>query len=145
MFDRAIQSPTTAAKRTPAGYVVTLIACILLAFAWYGPIGHVQAAMKDPAHPVEKGSAVSASPDTARFTALRREAASGDERSNLELTAALLDRYDIAGESDDLYEALEWMDRRWDVSDHTELVRRVVANYCGQRVAQWHRLCVSGE
>ncbi|MDM0031494.1 hypothetical protein QTI33_04990 [Variovorax sp. J22P271] len=142
MFHRVIRSLASAAGRTSAGYVVTLLACVLLAYAWNSPIVHVQAAMK---HPVDTRGVPSAAPDAPRFDALRREAASGDERSNLELTAALLDRYDVAGESDDLYEALEWMDRRWDVSDRTELVGRVVANYCGQRVVQWHRLCVLGE
>ncbi|SEB05697.1 hypothetical protein [Variovorax sp. YR216] len=58
MLDRVIRSLSTAARRTSAGYVVTLVvACVLLALAWNSPAGHVQAAIK---HPVAKGSAVSA-------------------------------------------------------------------------------------
>lgn len=142
MFDRLIRSLATAASRTPASYVVAFVACALLAFVWNSPIGEVRAAMK---HPVVNGGAGPVSPDNSRFDALRNEAASGDDRSNVELTVALLDRYDLAGDSDDLYEALEWMDRRWDVSDHVELVGRVLTQYCGQRVAKWHRLCALGE
>ena len=94
--------------------------------------------------PVLRGGAASVAPDS-RLDSLRKEAASGDERANLELSSALMDRFDLAGDSNDLYEALEWVDRRWDASDHVELVGRIVANYCGHRVVQWHRLCVLGE
>jgi hypothetical protein len=131
----------TAARRTTPHFVVTLLACVLLALAWRGPTGHVEAAMK---HPLPKAGAASVAAES-RFVSLRREAASGDERANLELSSALMDRFDVTGDSDDLYEALEWTDRRWDVSDHAEQVGRIVAQYCGHRVVQWHRLCVLGE
>jgi hypothetical protein len=120
---------------------VALLACVLLALAWRGPTGHVEAAMK---HPPPKGGAASVAADS-RFDSLRREAASGDERANLELSSALMDRFDVTGDSNDLYEALEWIDRRWDVSDHAQQVGRIVAQYCGHPVVQWHRLCVLGE
>lgn len=141
MFDRVIRNLATAAGRTSPVYAVLLLAGILLAFTWNSPVGHVPAATK---HAAGK-EAAAAWPDGPSFAALRREAASGDEISNRPLTVSLLDAYDATGDSDALYEALEWMDRRWDVSDQTELVGRVVANYCGQRVVQWHRLCVLGE
>ena len=141
MFTRSLRYLTTAARRTSPHYVVALLASVLLAFAWRGPTGHPEAAMR---HPLTDGGAASASMDS-RFDSLRNEAASGDERSNLELSNALMDRYDLAGDSNDLYEALEWVDRRWDVSDHTELVSRIVAQYCSHRVVKWHRLCVLGE
>jgi hypothetical protein len=141
MFDRSLRFMTTAAKRTSARYVVALLATLLLALAWRGPMRPVEAAMK---HPLSNDRAASVSMDS-RFDSLRRQAASGDERSNLELSSALMDRYDIAGDSNDLFEALEWVDRRWDVSEHTEQVGRIVAHYCSHRVVKWHRLCVSGE
>lgn len=141
MFTRSLRYLITAARRTSPRYVVALLASVLLAFAWRGPTGNLEAAMR---HPLTEASAASASMDS-RFDSLRNEAASGDERSNLELSNALMDRYDLAGDSNDLYEALEWVDRRWDVSDHTELVSRIVARYCSHRVVKWHRLCVLGE
>ena len=141
MFDRSLRYLSTAARRSAPRYVVALLACVLLALAWRGPTGHLEAATK---HPLPKGGAVSVATDS-RFDSLRNEAASGDERSNLELSSALMDRYDLAGDSNDLYEALEWVDRRWDMSDHVEQVGRIVAQYCGHRVVQWHRLCVLGE
>lgn len=141
MFDRSLRYLTTATWRTSPRYVVALLACVLLALAWRSPTGHVEAAMK---RPLPNGGATSVATDS-RFDSLRHQAASGDERSNLELSSALMDRYDLTGDSNDLYEALEWVDRRWDVSDHAEQVSRIVAQYCGHRVVQWHRLCVLGE
>ncbi|MDM0064988.1 hypothetical protein [Variovorax sp. J31P207] len=141
MFDEPLRYLAAAAKRTSPHFVVALLACVLLALAWRGPTGHVEAAMQ---HPVPKGGAASVAPDS-RLDSLRKEAASGDERANFQLSSALMDRFDLAGDSDDLYEALEWVDRRWDASDHVELVGRIVAHYCGHRVVQWHRLCVLGE
>ncbi|MBS0338935.1 MAG: hypothetical protein JSS56_00310 [Proteobacteria bacterium] len=142
MFHRVIQGVCADAKRIRAGYAITLIVCVLAVVTWNSPVGHVQAALEQP---MQQGISALASPDTVRMAALRREAANGNQDASLDLSTALLDRYDMARNPDDLYEALEWMDRRWDVSDHTELVGRVVANYCGQRVVQWHRLCVLGE
>jgi hypothetical protein len=141
MFDQLLRYLSTAARRTSTRYAVALLAGVLLVLAWRGPTGHVEPPIKRPLHSARTASA---STDF-RLDSLRNEAASGDERSNLELSSALMDRYDLAGDSNDLYEALEWVDRRWDVSDHVELVGRIVAQYCGHRVVQWHRLCVLGE
>lgn len=80
-----------------------------------------------------------------RLDVLRDQAASGDDISNHELTIALLNRYDLTSDSDDLYEAMVWLDRRWDASGRAELAPRVFAQYCGQRVLRWHWLCVMGE
>ena len=84
-------------------------------------------------------------PADARFDPLRNQAASGDEFSNRALSKALLDEFDLTGDSDDLYEAMLWVDRRWDVYGNQELAARVVDRYCGQRVLRWHWLCVLGE
>jgi len=141
MFDRSLQYLVTAARRRSARYVAALLTCVLLALAWRSASGHLDAATQ---HRLPERRPASVSTD-ARLDSLRHQAASGDERSNLELSSALMDRYDQAGDSNDLYEALEWVDRRWDVSAHEELVGRIVAQYCGHRVVQWHRLCVIGE
>jgi hypothetical protein len=141
MFDRSLQYLTTAGRRTSTRYVVALLGSALMVFAWHVASGHPEPATK---HPLPNGGAASISTDY-RFDSLRNEAASGDERSSLELSSALMDRFDLAGDSNDLYEALEWVDRRWDLSDHTELVSRIVTQYCSHRVVKWHRLCVLGE
>jgi hypothetical protein len=141
MFDRSLRYLTAAGRWTFTRYAVALLAGVLLAFAWRGPAGHVEPAMK---RPLPSTAAASVSTDS-RFDSLRNEAASGDERSSLQLSSALMDRYDLAGDSNDLYEALEWVDRRWDLSDHVELVSRIFTRYCSHRVVKWHRLCVVGE
>jgi len=76
---------------------------------------------------------------------LRAQAESGDAFSNYELTLALLNRYDLTSDSDDLYEAMVWFDRRWEATGSAELAPRVFAKYCAQRVLRWHKLCVMGE
>jgi len=88
MFDRSLRYLATAARRTSPHFAVALLACVLLALAWRGPTGHVEAAMQ---RPLPKGGAASVATDS-RFDSLRREAASGDERANLELSSALMDR-----------------------------------------------------
>ncbi|GEM_PF-3765858 len=110
------------------------VAGALMAFAMNSPASHVAAARK----PAQAATGES-------LDRLRREAASGDDFSNRQLSGALLDRYDLAGNSDDLYEALVWIDRQWDGSGSGELLGRVVARYCDQRVVRWHRLCIAGE
>jgi len=143
MFDRTVQYLYAGAKRASLRYYALLIACVLLALAWNSPAVHVEAAMK-PYVPARR-AAESIAPDSARLDLLRYGAASGDEFSNRELTIALLDRYDLSGNSDDLYEALVWVDRRWDESGKAELAARVIAQYCEQRVIRWHRFCLLGE
>ena len=76
---------------------------------------------------------------------LRGEAAAGDLLSLRELSNALLDRYDAAGDPQDLFEAMVWVDRQWELSGGTDAAPRIVARYCDQRVMRWHWLCISGE
>ena len=45
MVDYVTRILATAAKRTSAGYLVTLIYCVLAAFIWSTPAGHLQVAM----------------------------------------------------------------------------------------------------
>lgn len=110
-----------------------LVAGTLMAFAMNSPAGPVAAPRKPP------------QASTASFDLLRNEAALGDDFSNRQLASALLDRYDLDGNPEDLYEALVWVDRRWDMSGNGELIARVVAHYCDQRVVRWHWFCLQGE
>jgi hypothetical protein len=80
-----------------------------------------------------------------RLDLLRNQAASGDEFSNWALANALLDKFDLTGDSDDLYEAMVWVDRRSDMYANQELAARVVDRYCGHHVVRWHWFCVLGE
>ncbi|MDM0028888.1 hypothetical protein [Variovorax saccharolyticus] len=141
MFDRSLRYLNAAATRGSPRYLVALLACILLALVWRGQTGSVDAAIRHPV--VHHGDASGDAPS--HFDALRNQAATGDELSNVELSNALMDRYDLAGDSNDLYEALQWVERRWDPSDPTDQVNRIVAKYCSHRVVQWHWLCVMGE
>lgn len=108
----------------------------LMASAIHSPIAAIAATRKAPRVHLAASS---------RLDLLRNEAGSGDEFANRELSVALMDRYDSTGDSDNLYEAMVWFDRRWETSGNTELVARVVERYCGQRVVRWHRLCIEGE
>jgi hypothetical protein len=142
MFDRAVRTLATAAKRTSPRYAAMLLASIFFACTWHMPGLHVEAPKKPPAL---KRAAALVPAEAGWMESLRGAAARGDQGANLELSIALLDRYDLAGDVDDLYEAMEWIDRRWDLSRHAELVQRVVQQYCVQRVVRWHRLCVFDE
>jgi len=113
-----------------------LLSGALMASAMHGPAGAIAATRKAPRVSL---------PASSRLDLLRNEAGSGDEFSNRELSIALMERYDATGDSDDLYEAMVWFDRRWAMSGNTELVARVVERYCGQRVVRWHWLCIEGE
>jgi len=67
MFDRIIRSLATAARRTSAGYVLTLGACIVVACTWAALAGRVQAATK---HAPQK--AIGESPNAGQLNAPRR-------------------------------------------------------------------------
>jgi hypothetical protein len=84
-------------------------------------------------------------PSSSRLDLLRREAAGGDLLSLRELSNALFDRYDSAGDPQDLFEGMVWVDRQWELSGSADTAPRIVARYCDQRVVRWHWLCISGE
>lgn len=119
-----------------------LVSGAVLAFATNPPPTN-GAATRPPAGSATAAPRAPAGPSA--LDVLRNEAASGDELSNLNLSIALLDRYDLTADPEALYEAMVWMDRRWDTSGKTELAARVIAHYCGQRVVRWHWLCNLGE
>jgi hypothetical protein len=119
-----------------------IVSGALVASAMNRPPPNDAAALK----PARAAAAASSIPmGQSRLDLLRNEAASGDAHSNRELATALMDSYDLSGDPEELYEAMVWVDRRWDTSGNAELSQRVVANYCGQRVVRWHWLCLLGE
>jgi hypothetical protein len=119
-----------------------LLSGALLAFAMNSPA----VSATTPSKPARAATAVPfVAGAQSRLDLLRNEAASGDEFSNRALSDALLDKFDSTGDSDDLYEAMVWLDRRGDMYEEQVLVARVVERYCEHRVVRWHRLCVLGE
>jgi hypothetical protein len=63
------------------------------------------------------------------------------------LSRQLLARYERVGESDDLYEAFQWISRDWSESSfqRDDIVQVALVRHCGHKVLRWHWLCVSGE
>lgn len=55
-----------------------------------------------------------------------------------------LDRYDLTGDSDELYEAMNWVERGWDRFGDADLVG-VLTQYFGRRAVRWHLLSTLGE
>jgi hypothetical protein len=78
---------------------------------------------------------------------LREETIMGDPGAGRELVAMLLERYERAGDTDDLFEAVQWMDRGWASGDYQQsgLASRVFERHCGHKVLRWHWLCDRGE
>lgn len=97
--------------------------------------------------PIVKPRAASASrlSTPAALDSLRDDAAVGDVLASRNLTGLLLDRYDRFGDSDDLYEALVWIERNLFAAENAALTQRIATQYCDQRVARWHSLCNPGE
>ncbi|SDH81265.1 hypothetical protein [Variovorax sp. OV700] len=136
MFHRTVRHVSKRIQLIGAFASGALLSGALMASTMHSPAAAVAAPRKAPRVNL---------PAPSRFDLLRNEAGSGDELSNRELSVALLDRHDSTGDSDDLYEAVVWIDRRREASDNTDLVARVVGRYCGQRVVRWHWLCIGGE
>jgi hypothetical protein len=78
---------------------------------------------------------------------LRLRASGGDWDASRSLTRLLFDRYDRTKDSEDLFEAMLWLDMDWDspTPEHTQLQSRVFDRYCSHRVLRWHWLCRTGE
>jgi hypothetical protein len=153
MFDRTVRCLSAAqgafmlrlSRRTQLiGSFATgaLVSGALLSFAMNSPA----VSATTPGKPARAATAVPfVVAAQSQLDLLRNAAASGDEFSNWALSKALLDKFDSTGDSDDLYEALVWVDRRWDMGGTQELAARVADRYCGHPVVRWHRLCVLGE
>ncbi|MCM2253880.1 MAG: hypothetical protein NDJ19_16075, partial [Ramlibacter sp.] len=71
----------------------------------------------------------------------------GDLESGRVLVVQLLDQYDRAGDVNDLFEAVQWMDRQWPAGSFQQsgLATRVFERYCDHKVLRWHWLCDTGE
>lgn len=152
MFDRTVRCLSALgafmlrlSKRTQliGGFATgALFSGALLTFAVNTPTVNVTA----PRKPARSAAAVPIIVAAqSKLDVLRNEAASGDEFSNRALSTALMDKFDLTGDSDDLYEAMVWVDRRWDAFGNSELAERVFAQYCEHRVVRWHSFCVLGE
>ena len=78
---------------------------------------------------------------------LRNDATIGDLEAGGLLIAQLLDRYERAGDTDDLYEAVQWMDRGWGAGYYQQsgLAARIFDHHCTHKVLRWHWLCDVGE
>jgi len=74
---------------------------------------------------------------------LRLRAAGGDWPANRSLTRLLLDRFDALHNSDDLFEAMLWLDMDWDspTAEHFALQERIYKRYCQHKVLRWHWIC----
>lgn len=86
-------------------------------------------------------------PDAVALDVLREDTIMGEPRAGLALVGALLDRYESAGNHDDLYEAVQWMDRGWAHGHYQQsgLATRVFERHCTQGAMRWHWLCELGE
>ena len=78
---------------------------------------------------------------------LRNDATIGDLEAGRLLVTQLIDNFERAGNTDDLYEAVQWMDRAWlaGVYQQSGLATRVFERHCAQQVLRWHWLCDVGE
>jgi hypothetical protein len=153
MFDRTVRCLSAAkaaillrlSKRTQLiGSFATgaVVSGALLTFAMNSPAVSVTPPSQ-PARAAAPEPFIAAAPS--KLDLLRNQAASGDEFSNWALSNALFDKFDLTGDSDALYEAMVWVDRRSDMYGSPELAARVVDRYCGHRVVRWHWFCVLGE
>jgi hypothetical protein len=85
--------------------------------------------------------------DRSALDALRGQATMGDSSAGILLVGALLDSYERAYDSNDLLEAVQWMDRSWATGEYQQsgLASRVFERHCNHKVLRWHSLCDHGE
>lgn len=99
--------------------------------------------------PVQAGRTAPARPalPPSELDFLRVNATIGDLESGQVLVVQLLDQYDRAGDVNDLFEAVQWIDRHWPAGSFQQsgLATRVFERYCGHKVLRWHWLCDTGE
>lgn len=85
--------------------------------------------------------------DAVALDVLREDTSMGDPQAALTLVAALLDRYERVGNSNDLSEAVQWIDRGWAEGHYQQsgLATRVYEQHCETDAMRWHWLCEHGE
>jgi hypothetical protein len=78
---------------------------------------------------------------------LRDEAVLGDSWAGVQLVSTLLDNYERSHDSDDLFEAMLWMERGWPsvLYQDSGISTRVFERHCDHKVLRWHWLCDRGE
>jgi hypothetical protein len=104
--------------------------------------GETHADGATPPHRVTAARQAQPAPDAPPDIELLREEAAGGGHSQIRrLGMALMDRFDLAGDADDLAEAMTWVDREWVQFGDADMAARVLARYCGERVARLHPLC----
>jgi hypothetical protein len=77
----------------------------------------------------------------------RDEAVMGNSWAATHLISALLDSYERSHDSDDLFEAVQWMERSWPsgLYQNSGIATRVFERYCDHKVLRWHWWCDHGE
>ena len=77
----------------------------------------------------------------------RDEALLGGSWAGVQLVTALLDNYERSNDSDNLFEALQWMERSWHTDQYQDsgIATRVFERHCDHKVVRWHWLCDRGE
>jgi hypothetical protein len=78
---------------------------------------------------------------------LRNDATIGDLEAGGLLVSQLLQHYERFGNTDDLYEAVQWIDRAWrdGYYQRSGLATRIFERHCSHKVLRWHWLCDTGE
>jgi hypothetical protein len=78
---------------------------------------------------------------------LRDGATLGDRTAGPLLVTQLLDNYERTRDTDNLFEALHWIDRGWSAGVYQDsgLASRVFERHCDHKVLRWHWLCSAGE
>jgi hypothetical protein len=85
--------------------------------------------------------------EVSELDSLRDDAALGGPWAGVQLVTALLDNYERAHDSDDLFEAMQWIERGWHHGQYQDLgiATRVFERHCDHKVLRWHWLCDRGE
>lgn len=98
-------------------------------------------------HAVAKAPMVQPVVPPSQLDFLRVAATIGDLEAGQLLVTQLLDQYERAGDTDDLFEAVQWIDREWGAGSYQQsgLATRVFERYCTHKVLRWHWLCDVGE
>ena len=97
--------------------------------------------------PARDSSPLDSLRDSPRLDSLRDAASLGDAAAESRLVRQLLDSYERSRDSEELLEAVQWMDRSWEWGEHQQsgMATRVFERYCDHRVLKWHWLCNPGE
>jgi len=114
------------------------------------------ASLRDPRQPPAAARVESVSvaapapecpPDAVALDVLREDTSMGEPQAALTLVGALLDRYEGAGNDNDLSEAVQWMERGWAEGHYQQsgLASRVFERHCEIGAIRGHWLCDRGE